>query len=109
MILGEEYLAATMIAQSLVDEFSITEVNAEFFRSGVEVEKYRWTVDARAFVPEVDDPELEQEATNVPSGFELRAITVAVEWSGRDRDRRITIHAIKPFFSQPVWDDAPRS
>jgi type II secretory pathway pseudopilin PulG len=94
--LAGEYLVATELAESVVAELAETEKAVAFARSGVADEKYRWTVRAAALPP----PIAEAEAREQTARFQLREVSVEIEWRSRERDRHIELHTVKPFFPE---------
>jgi hypothetical protein len=92
--LAGEYLAATELAQSLLAELPATEPSIDFARSGVAVEKYRWAVFSEAFSAE--NTALDERTAR----YQLRNVSVEIEWRSRDKERRIDLHTVKPFFPE---------
>jgi general secretion pathway protein I len=93
-VLAGEYLAATELAESLVTELPITEPSIGFARSGVTSEKYRWAVHSEALSGE--NTALDERTAR----YQLRNVSVEVEWRSRDKERRIDLHTVKPFFPE---------
>lgn len=93
-VVAEEYLFATELAQSLIAELTATERTVSFARSGVARDKYRWTARAEALAM----PHPEQ--TDTADRYELRAVTVRVDWRSRDKERQIELQTVKPFFQE---------
>lgn len=90
VVLSRDYQDATALAQMLISEYSVTERTLAFTRTG-STDRFDWSVRASAYAGSTADA-----AELAPYG--LRAIDADVSWSARDRDRRIAIHTIKPFF-----------
>jgi general secretion pathway protein I len=93
-VLAGEYLAATELAQSLVVELPRTEPSIGFARSGVAAEKYRWTVHSEALA--ADNAALDERTAR----YQVRNVSVEVEWRSRDKERRIELNTVKPFFPE---------
>lgn len=90
VVLSQDYLDATTLAQMLISEYSVTERTLAFTRTG-STDQFDWAVRATAYSGATAD------ATERPP-YGLRTIEAEVTWSARDRDRRIAIHTVKPFF-----------
>jgi general secretion pathway protein I len=91
VVLSEEYQEATALAQALVAELSVTERTLAFIKNG-STGKYEWSVrtEEYASVPAA--------GADLRAPYRLRSIAVEVTWAARDRDRRIAVKTIKPFF-----------
>jgi prepilin-type N-terminal cleavage/methylation domain-containing protein len=93
-VLAGEYLAATELAESLVAELPATETSIGFARNGVASEKYRWSI--RAEPRAADNAALDERSAH----YQLREVSVEVEWRSRDKERRVALHTVKPFFPE---------
>lgn len=91
VVLSEEYQQATALAQALTAEYGVTERSLAFTKAG-SADKYEWTVRASAYADEVVD------GGEQPPPYRLRTIAVEVSWASRDRDRRIELRTVKPFY-----------
>jgi hypothetical protein len=91
VVLSKDYQDATALAQTLISEYSVTEVTLAFTRTG-STGRFDWAVLASAYSAAIADT-----AERPP--YELRTIEAEVSWSARDRTRRIAIHTVKPFFA----------
>lgn len=91
VVLSEEYQEATALAQALIAQHSVTERGVAFTRTG-STEKYDWAVRGSAHSGATGD----SGAQRPP--YTLRDIAAEVRWTGRDRDRRIAVKTVKPFF-----------
>jgi type II secretory pathway pseudopilin PulG len=91
VVLSEEYQEATALAQALIAEHSVTERGVAFTKTG-STDKYEWVVRGSAHSGAAGD----SPAQRPP--YVLRAIAAEVRWTGRDRDRRIAVKTVKPFF-----------
>jgi general secretion pathway protein I len=90
VLLSKDYQEATALAQTLIAEYSVTEQSLAFMRTG-STDRFDWTVRASANAGASNDS-----AERPP--YALRVIEGEVRWSARDRDRRIAIQTVKPFF-----------
>jgi prepilin-type N-terminal cleavage/methylation domain-containing protein len=104
VLLSEEYEVATELAESLVDEHAMTEDGIAFERDGVVAGKYRWRVTGEAYRdrPErgLAEPksgsESESESEGMRPAYPLRSIDVDVAWQSHDRERDISLRALRP-------------
>lgn len=89
---AEEYLVATELAQSWIQELAETETALSFSRSGT-LDKYDWAVRSQEYF-------LEREANDEHAlPYRLRDVTAVVSWPSRDRQRRVELRTLKPVFS----------
>jgi general secretion pathway protein I len=93
VILSEEYQEATVLAQALIADLSVTERSLAFVRSG-SADKYAWTARGNEYSNTIADDSGQRPP------YRLRSIAVEVGWAARDRDRRIAISTVKPFFER---------
>jgi general secretion pathway protein I len=91
VVLSEDYQEATALAQALIAEYSVTERTLAFTRTG-STDKFEWAVRASAYSGAIED------TSGQRPPYELRSVEAEVSWFGRDRDRNIAIHTVKPFF-----------
>jgi general secretion pathway protein I len=91
VLLSEEYRAATALAQTLIAEHSVTERQIAFTRSG-SFDRYAWTLRADAY------PDASAAGKDHRPPYHLRSIAADVAWASRDRERRISLRTVKPFF-----------
>lgn len=91
VLLSEEYRAATTLAQALIAEHSLTERQIAFTRAG-SMDKYAWTLRADTYTS------ASAAGTEQPPPYRLRSIAAEVAWASRDRERRISLRTVKPFF-----------
>jgi Tfp pilus assembly protein PilV len=91
VVLSMEYQEATVLAQALIAEHSVTERGIEFTKSGT-TDQYEWVVRGSAHSGATGDSGAQ------PPAYRLRAIAAQVRWAGRDRDRRVAVKTVKPFF-----------
>lgn len=89
VVLSEEYQTATVLAQTLLAELPVTERSLEFMRTGSSG-KYGWEVRASAL----------SEAPTGDTPYRLRSIAAEVAWSSRDRERRIELRTVRPFYGR---------
>jgi general secretion pathway protein I len=112
VVVAEEYLIATELAQSLLDELSVTEASLDFARAGRFADKYVWTVRADRYVNQATDrPERGAASagpdTDADLPFALREIAVSITWPSRDRSEHIELRTIRPFTSREPGSEAP--
>jgi general secretion pathway protein I len=91
VVLSEEYQEATVLAQALIAEHSVTERGVAFTKTG-STDRYKWVVRGSAHSGATGDGPAQ------PPPYTLRAIAAEVRWAGRDRDRRVAVKTVKPFF-----------
>jgi len=87
-ILGEEYAQAIAIAESKLAETGISESLDISERSGMENDKYNWTITIQDYV--------EETPSEFVSKFALKDVTVEVYWKSLRNQRSITLHSLKP-------------
>ena len=92
VVLSQQYQNATALAQTLIAESSVTERIPTFTRSGSTAE-FDWIVRGGTYSAAVDG------AAHQPP-YQLRSIAAEVTWTARDRDRRIAVRTVKPFFER---------
>jgi hypothetical protein len=90
-VLSEEYQEATVLAQALIAEHSVTERGVAFTKTG-STDRYKWVVRGSAHSGATGD------GPEQPPPYTLRAIAAEVRWAGRDRDRRVAVKTVKPLF-----------
>jgi len=93
VLLSEEHRDATALAQALIAEHSVTERLLSFTRTG-SMDKYKWTVRAEPY------PGAAAAATEQRPPYRLRSIAAEVTWAFRDRERRLALRTVKPFFDE---------
>jgi general secretion pathway protein I len=92
VVLSGDYQDATALAQTMIAEYSVTERSLAFTRAG-STDRFKWAVRASAYSGASGDT-----AERPP--YALRNIEAEVNWSARDRSRRIAIRTVKPFFER---------
>jgi type II secretory pathway pseudopilin PulG len=93
VVLSEEQQDATALALALIVEHSATESRLAFTKTG-SADKYEWTVRATAYAGVIVD-----DAVQRPP-YRLRNISAEVSWASRNRNRRIEVRTVKPFFGR---------
>jgi general secretion pathway protein I len=91
VVLSEEYQEATVLAQALIAEHSVTERGVAFTKTG-STDRYKWVVRGSAHSGATGHGPAQ------PPPYTLRAIAAEVRWAGRDRDRRVAVKTVKPLF-----------
>lgn len=91
VLLSEEYRAATVLAQTLIAEHSVTERRLSFTRAG-SMDEYAWTLRAEPY------PGASAAGTEQRPPYRLRSLAAEVTWASRDRERHLSIRTVKPFF-----------
>jgi general secretion pathway protein I len=86
-LLSEDYSKAALLAQSKLAEFTpvIGDGGAE---QGEFDDKYRWRISIESFV---DDAEFDNAAAG-----ELAKVTVEVEWTEGEKQRRLMLSTLRP-------------
>ncbi len=87
-ILGEEYAQAIAIAESKLAETGISENSDASERSGLENDKYNWSITIQDYI--------EETPSEFVSKFALKDVTVKVYWKSIRNQRSITLHTLKP-------------
>lgn len=93
-ISAAEYLVASELGESLLAELPTTEESIDFSRNGVAAEKFRWAVHAEPLATE--NAAVDERSAR----YRLREVTARIEWRSRDKNRRIELHTVKPFFPE---------
>ena len=86
-ILGKEYAHATIIAQSKLDAFGITDGPQVSKSQGIENGKYQWEI-------MIQPPAYENEST-IQLGVSLYNIDVEVIWKSLGKQRSIKLNSLK--------------
>jgi type II secretory pathway pseudopilin PulG len=91
VVLSEQYQQATALGQRLIAEYSVTERTLAFTRTG-SADAFDWAVRASPYPGSIED------TSGQRPPYALRSLEAEVSWLARDRDRRIVIRTVKPFF-----------
>lgn len=105
LVMAEEYLVATELAKSLVDELSVTGSALAFERSGRLDGKYRWYVRADEYSSQTASPSPADEDVQPP--LTLRSLAVTIRWDSGSRSERFELRTVRPFI--PSETDVPES
>lgn len=95
IVLAEDYLDATELARSVLDEADSIDQNWRFERTGVVHDKFTWTARADRYAGEAAASSVDGTV------YGLRRIDVEVVWQARDKKRRIELRTVRPFFKGP--------
>jgi general secretion pathway protein I len=90
---AQEYLEATELARSVLEELAATEAVGAFERSGRQGERYEWRARAVELAAAATDPFAQ---VGEPE-YGLRDVTVSVEWISRTQQRRFELRTVQPF------------